>query len=473
MIAGDRSAQSEQRFFDQFFRAAPPEVDVEAIRRKWLSLRPPYQVDDRQLPLPVWVQRGFTETGEQAWAALYQDVGRIDLSRAFCVYVHIPFCANRCSFCDCYSFQLKRHRAQHIEAYIALLTQEMRLWSRLGTLAHRPVSTVHFGGGTPTFLGKEPFSRMVQDLRKNFCTGPQTEWALESTSSELTDEMFSLLDALGFTRLHVGMQSLEDPVRRLINRREPAAVALEKISRALEMGWVVSVDLIFGLPGQSLEGFLADVKNLAEVGVHGFSLYELQLSSRNRKFAEMHGLVNRGHLANYFLFQAGAHLLASLGYNKNLFNHFANEKDENLYATFPGRGEDCLALGTIADGVFGDYHYRHPTYKTYCRRVSEEFPALEGGLRRNELENRLQPIITAILGGSIPPELFSYLEVKVGDSDETLLHRWLNLALLEEDADGGHLRLTANGSWFTGNMLSQLLWLQRDAPMVFDQIRKE
>jgi coproporphyrinogen III oxidase-like Fe-S oxidoreductase len=461
MIAGDRSAQSEQPFFDRFFRAAPPEMDVKAIRREWLALRPPYRVDDRRLPLPVWVQRGFTETGEQAWGVLCRDVGRIDLSRAFCIYVHVPFCANRCNFCDCYSFRLKRHRTRHIEAYIALLTQEMRLWSQLSTLAHRPVSTVHFGGGTPTFLGEGPFSRLVQNLSEHFCTGPRTEWALESTSSELTDEMFSLLDALGFTRLHVGVQSLDDPVRRLINRREPATVVLEKISRALKMGWVVSVDLIFGLPGQSLEGFLADVKKLAEVGVHGFSLYELQLSSRNRKFAEKYGLVNRVHLTNYFLFQAGAHLLGSLGYKKNLFNHFANEKDENLYATFPGRGEDCLALGTIADGVFGDYHYRHPTYKTYCQRVSEKFPALEGGLRRNKLENRLQPITIAILGGRIPLELFPYLEVKLGDSGESLLHRWLNLALLEEDASDGHLRLTANGSWFAGNMLSQLLTLAK------------
>jgi coproporphyrinogen III oxidase-like Fe-S oxidoreductase len=453
---------AEQRFFDQFFRAAPPEVDVEAIQREWLALRPPYRIDDRRLPLPVWVQRGFTETGEQGWAILCRDVGRIDLSKAFCIYVHIPFCASRCSFCDCYSFQLKRHRERHIEAYIALLTQEIRLWSRLGTLAHRPVSTVHFGGGTPTFLREKSFRRLVQNLRESFHTGPQTEWALESTSSELTDEMFSLLDALGFTRLHVGVQSLENPVRRLINRREPAAIVLEKISRALRMGWVVSVDLICGLPGQSLEGFLSDVKTLAGAGVHGFSLYELQLSSRNRKFAEKHGLVNRRHLTNYFLFQAGAHLLASLGYKKNLFNHFADEKDENLYATFPSRGEDCLALGTIADGVFGDYHYRHPTYKTYCQRVSEKFPALEGGLRRNKLENRLQPIITAILGGSVPPELFPYLEVKLDDSGESLLHRWLNLALLKEDAKDSHLRLTANGSWFAGNMISQLFWLRRD-----------
>lgn len=445
----------EQPSFDQLFRSAPAEIDVEAIRREWLALKRPYRVDDRRLPLPVWARRGFTETGEQAWAVLRRDVGRIELARPFCIYVHIPFCASRCSFCDCYSFRLNRHRARHIEAYLALLAQEMRLWSRLGTLACRPVSTVHFGGGTPTFLGEEPFGRLLQNLRKNFHTGPQTECALESTSSELTDEMFSSLDSLGFTRLHVGVQSLQDDVRRTINRREPAAVVLEKIARAVAMDWVVSVDLILGLPGQTLEGALDDVKALEAAGVDGFSLYELQLSSRNRKFAERHGLVSRGRLVNYFLLQGVSCLLASLGYRKTLFNHFARERDTNLYFTFPERGEDCLALGTIADGVFGDYHYRHAEYKAYSQGVNQTSPGLQGGLRRSALENRLYTLEIALLSASVAPELFA--DVLGREHSEPLLRRWREAALVEgEDPLSGRLRLTGNGSWFAGNMMAQL-----------------
>jgi len=444
----------EQQFFDQFFRSAPAEIDVEAIRREWLALKPSYRVEDRQLPLPVWARRGFTETGEQAWAMLRRDMGRIELTRPFCIYVHIPFCASHCSFCDCYSFPLKRHHTRHIEGYLALLRQEMLLWSRLGTLAHRPVSTVHFGGGTPTFLGEEPFSCLVQDLRGNFHTGPQTEWALESTSSELTDEMFSSLEALGFTRLHVGVQSLEDHVRRISNRREPSAIVLEKIARAISMSWIVSVDLILGLPGQTLEGALDDVKALEAVGVDGFSLYELQLSSRNRNFAQQHGLLDRNRLVNYFLLQGVSRLLASLGYRKTLFNHFARERDTNLYFTFPERGEDCLALGTIADGVFGDYHYRHLEYKPYCQSVNETFPGLQGGLRRTALENRLHPLEIALLSVSISPELFA--DVLGRDRSEALLRHWREVALVVEAPLSDRLCLTANGSWFVSKMMAEL-----------------
>jgi coproporphyrinogen III oxidase-like Fe-S oxidoreductase len=448
------ASSTAQQFFDQFFSSAPPEVDVAAIRQEWLALKPPYQIDERRLPLPVWARRNFTETGEQAWAELCRSVGYIDLTRPFCIYIHIPFCASRCSFCDCYSFQLKRHRTRHIEGYIELLAQEMRLWGQLGTLAHRSVSTVHFGGGTPTFLGEEPFARLVQHLRQNFDIDLQTEWALESTTSELNDEMFSLLSTLGFTRLHIGVQSLEDPVRQLINRRESTAIVLEKIVKAVAVDWIVSVDLICGLPGQSLEGLLNDIKTLAAVGVDGFSLYELQLSSRNRKFAEQYDLVKQSRLANYFLLQAASRLLASLGYRKTLFNHFAREKDTNLYFTFPERGEDCLALGAIADGVFGDYHYRHPEYAVYCREVGQSFPALQGGLCRNNLENRLRLLEIALLSGSISPQLFA--DVLGRDRSESLLRRWGESALVEDDIRPGWLRLTTNGSWFAGYMMAQL-----------------
>jgi len=446
----------EHQFFDEFFRSVPSEVDVEGIWRQWLALEPPFLVDDWTLPLPVWARRGYTETGDQAWEILRHDLQRIEATKPLCIYMHVPFCDSKCGFCDSYSFKLGRHQAQHINGYVALLEREMRLWSQQGNLSQRPVTTVHFGGGTPSFMGVEPFSRIVESCAQHFATSPQTEWALESTVTHLPPEMLACLHDLGFRRLHIGVQSLEDPVRRHIGRRQPAASVLAKASEVIELDWVVSVDLICGLPDQTLSGFLDGIKALWEVGVHGFSLYELLIYPQNRKWAERYGLTNRGHLANYLMFQAGASYLDALGYKKNLFNHWANERDENLYFTFPSRGGDLLALGTIADGVFSDYHYRHPTYNHYRRSMSDLFPALEGGLRRNALENQLHPLTTAILAGRIPPTLRSSFEVRLTNSGDALLQQWLDLALLEESDADNHLYLTTSGSWFAGNMVSQL-----------------
>jgi oxygen-independent coproporphyrinogen-3 oxidase len=215
----------------------------------------------------------------------------------------------------------------------------------------------------------------------------------------------------------------------------------------------VSVDLIVGLPGQTIEGLVADVRRLVDLGVNGFSLYELQLSPRNRPFALAHSLENRDRLQAYMQIQIASQLLQSLGYRKTLFNHFADDRDTNLYFTFPERGEDCLALGTVADGSFGDYHYRHPEYAAYRRAVTAGFPGLEGGLRRSTQENQLHRLTTALLAGRVPAALLDTLGSRV------LLERWQAAELLEEQEDGT-LHLTGNGSWFVGNMISEMLALK-------------
>jgi coproporphyrinogen III oxidase-like Fe-S oxidoreductase len=460
----------EERHFDRFFQGTPPEVDVEGIRRRWLALEPPYMVDDWTLPLPVWAKRGYTETGAEAWDILHHQLYGNTALNPLCVYLHIPFCSSKCGFCDSYSFKLGRRKGQHINEYVSLLEQELHVWSQRGNLSQRPVTTVHFGGGTPSFMGVEPFSRIVAGCREYLSIMPETEWALESTVTHLGPEMLACLHELGFRRLHLGVQTLEDLVRKHIGRRQTAEKVLAKTAEIVEMGWVVSVDLICGLPDQTLEGFLEGIKALWEAGVHGFSLYELLIYPQNWKWAERYGLTERTHLANYWMFQAGASFLEGLGYNKNLFNHWADAKDENVYFTFPTRGEDLLALGAIADGVFGDYHYRHPGYNRYRRIASEKFPGLEGGTRRNGLENALHPLTTAILAGSIPPELVSTLEVRWPEASEALLQRWLELELMERRDQDGHLCLTSSGSWFAGNMISQLVALYD--PLVPSQIGK-
>lgn len=192
-----------------------------------------------------------------------------------------------------------------------------------------------------------------------------------------------------------------------------------------------------------------DVKTLMAAGVNGFSLYELLIYPQNRKWAAAHGLTERSHLPNYLMFQAGASVLTAHGFQKNVFNHWADSRDKNVYFTFPTRGEDCLAVGTIGDGVFGDYHYRHPRYAAYLRQAHAAAPGLEGGLRRTPAENELLPLTTAVLSGHIPAHLLPDLQRR------SLMERWQRLALVEPASAGG-LALTTNGAWFAGNMIRDL-----------------
>lgn len=406
----------------------------------------PFPLGQRSLPRPVWAERGYDEQGTEAWRRLSERLASSHDRGPISVYVHVPFCDRRCAFCDCYSVALGPRSQHKQEEFAGALVAEIEAWSRLGELGRRPVTTVHFGGGTPSFLSRAVFARILEACRACLAVTPLTEWALESTSSPLGDEYLEQLREWGFTRLHVGVQTLEDGVRRAIGRREPGQAVVEKVSRALELGLVVSADLVYGLPDQTQAGLLGSLERLVALGVDGFSLYQLQISSRNRRFLERRGMTAQDAVRDYGLFQAADRYLTGGGYRKNHFVHYAKPRDGNLYYTHAGRGEDLLALGPSADGVFGTYHYRHPEYREYVG--GEVVPALEGGVLENDLERRVGPVVAALMTGSLPAGMFGEL------NGAGLAGRWLEGGLIERSGDG--FSLTASGSWFIGEMLSQV-----------------
>ncbi len=439
------------------------EIDLEAIYQEWQALRPPYLIQDRKPPQPVWGRRGFTANGKQAWMDVQATIDETDPNKAFCIYIHIPFCATKCGFCDCYSYRLANHRLKQVTTYLDCLENEMSQWGSIKNLTRRPVSTVHLGGGTPTFLKENEFLRLIRCCRETLAKGEQIEWALETTTSELCDDVPDMLDDQGFKRIHIGVQTLEDPVRSRILRRENASIVLDKIASGIARGWVVSVDLIHGLPGQTLAGLLQSIRALSEVGVDGISLYVLQVSQRNRAFIEQIGGFDPSQNQSYFMFQTASKFLQQLGYRKTLFNHFAREKDTNLYFNFPERNEDCLAIGTVADGVFGDYHYRHPEYAEYLRNVTDTFPGLQGGTRRTPQENKLFPVEVALLSSTLPYHLFE--ETLGAARCQKLFENWLSLSLvIPDDTEPCLYHLSSSGSWFVGKMIQQAHTLAVSTP---------
>jgi coproporphyrinogen III oxidase-like Fe-S oxidoreductase len=439
--------------FDDFFCDVPSSIDVEAIRNEWQALAPDYNVNDWRLPLPPWTQRPYDDSGSQAWDVVRQNLtDDRDLTKPFCIYLHIPFCSSKCGFCDNYSFKLGTHQDAHIQDYVDRLCYELRLWSEQGNLRYRPVSTVHMGGGTPTFIGEAALTQIVECCRACFAISPSTEWALESTVQSLTPSMIATMHDLGYRRLHVGVQSLQPRTRAEIGRRSSPAQVLEKIAATRALDWVVSVDMICGLPYQTLSGLIDDLEQLMAVGTNGISLYELLIYPQNRKWAQKQGLIERSHLPNYWMYLAGANFLESKNYCHNLFNHWADEHDDNIYFTFPMRGEDLLAVGSIADGMFGDYHYRHPRYAPYMQAAHSGLPGLEGGLRRTALEETFRPLTTRLLSGHIPTEMLLLLREV---SDTVLPEQWLAHKLVKANLQGGY-NLSTSGSWFVGNMIAEV-----------------
>ena len=430
--------------------SAEERLDTEALLAQWELVKERLGDERRALPEPIWARREYDHDGAQAWSAIAAEVASSEDAAPVSVYVHVPFCDRRCPFCDCYSRRLTP-RDQEIErAFEQAVLRELGAWASLGALQRRPVTTIHFGGGTPNCLRPDVLSRLVHRLRECLAVNAETEWALESTSSRLAGEGLDALCELGFSRLHVGVQTLDDVVRRRIGRRESAAPVMERLTAALKAHCVVSVDLIYGLPGQTLDGFLQTIGQLVAVGVYGFSLYQLQRGGRNRRFLERHRDPERSELTDYLMFVAAEQFLSAQGFAKNHFTHFARPEDENLYYRHAVRGEDLLALGPTADGVFNAYHYRHPELDAYLDLSGDGPVPMEGGVRELPSEQRTGTLVSSLMGATAND---AQLERLCG---RRLRDRWHRLGFLRQGGAAGELALTANGSWFIAEMIDEL-----------------
>jgi coproporphyrinogen III oxidase-like Fe-S oxidoreductase len=193
---------------------------------------------------------------------------------------------------------------------------------------------------------------------------------------------------------------------------------------------------------------MTTLERLYAAGMHGISLYRLNVSSRNRKFIEQQRDFIRDAVYDYVLFQAAHQFLIQAGYIKNHFTHFVRAEDRNLYYNHARRGEDLLGLRSTADGVFGAYHYRHPEYQPYISDSSPEIPVLEGGLTETPEECSFRPVITALMTASLSQTMIEEFQL------QPLLEKWLKTAFLTK-SDHAYI-LTANGSWFLNDMLAEL-----------------
>ena len=159
------------------------------------------------------------------------------------IYIHVPFCHRKCTYCA--FFSRVESGKWKVDSYVDSLLVEME--QRSGEQAH-PVRTVYFGGGTPSILPLAQLARIVEGLHRCFDLSRLEEMTLEANPEDLTPDYLAGLRRLGFDRLSIGVQSLDDDVLRLIGRRHTAAQALDAVENARRAGFGnISVDFIFGI----------------------------------------------------------------------------------------------------------------------------------------------------------------------------------------------------------------------------------
>ena len=172
------------------------------------------------------------------------------------IYIHVPFCHRKCTYCAFYS-KVESGKWK-VESFVDALIEEMR--QRKGEQAH-PIKTIYFGGGTPSILTIDQLGRIVKALRDNFDLSRVEEVTLEANPEDLTSDYLQGLKALGLVnRLSIGIQSLNDATLRLIGRRHTAQQAAEAVGRAYAIGFHnISVDFIYGI---EVDGFMESIETI-------------------------------------------------------------------------------------------------------------------------------------------------------------------------------------------------------------------
>ena len=196
------------------------------------------------------------------------------------IYIHVPFCESRCAYCDFYSTTLMRHRS----AYVDTVCRELQL--RLPELQGAPIETIYLGGGTPSTLTIEELSSILTSLRNFYLSSfnfQLAEITLEANPDDLTEEYVQGLRTLPFNRVSIGIQSFHDRTLRLVGRRHTAQEAIEAVHRCQRMGLTnISIDLMYGLPGETLDDWAYSLDQAIALGVPHISAYHLTYEEGTR-----------------------------------------------------------------------------------------------------------------------------------------------------------------------------------------------
>ncbi len=206
-------------------------------------------------------------------------------------YLHVPFCASRCGYCDFNTYTAKELGGGASQAsYAETAVREVHLARRVLGDLDRPVDTVFFGGGTPTLLSADDLGKMLAAVRDEFGLAADAEVTTEANPESVDPQYLEDLLAAGFTRVSFGMQSASSHVLKILDRQHTPGRALEAVKEATAAGFEhVNLDLIYGTPGESLDDWRASLESALSAEPDHVSAYALivedgtQLARRIRR----------------------------------------------------------------------------------------------------------------------------------------------------------------------------------------------
>ena len=287
----------------------------------------------------------------------------------FGIYIHIPFCRQKCFYCDFPSFAGKERM---IGPYLEALEQEMgqvrqRLWDRgeavFGSDGKLAPGTIYIGGGTPTVLETVALPDVFYLLQKHIDVEHAGEITIEANPGTVDGEKLRLLHGFGINRLSLGVQSFDDGCLKAIGRIHSGQEAAEAVAEAQDAGFAnISVDLMYGLPGQDMNMLRESVETALSLGVQHISIYGLQLEE-GTVFDKLHQqgkLVLPSDELTEEMYDYITAFLPERGYYRYEISNFALPGYESRHNLSYWQDVPYLGFGSGAHSYWGECRYQNP-----------------------------------------------------------------------------------------------------------------
>ncbi|MFA9276407.1 MAG: radical SAM family heme chaperone HemW [Rhodoluna sp.] len=298
--------------------------------------------------------------------------------RTMSAYVHVPFCRVRCGYCDFNTYTATELRGTSQSTYIDELAREIELSGEVLARSELPVralTSVFFGGGTPTLLPAEDLVRALELLRTQHAFAPGVEITTEANPDTITGDYVRKLAAAGFTRLSLGMQSAVPSVLATLDRTHNPASVAHAVSLAQQAGLEVSIDLIYGTPGETLEQWQESVEAAISLGTGHISAYALIIEDGTA----LERRIRRGELPvpdddlEADMYELAEELLSAAGFQWYEVSNWARSPHQrSVHNLTYWQGNDWWGYGPGAHSHIGGVRFwnvKHPA--AYAQRLAD------------------------------------------------------------------------------------------------------
>lgn len=298
------------------------------------------------------------------------------------LYIHIPFCAKRCLYCDFFSNTEMKYKKPYINAII----REMEL--RHDYINGEPLETIYFGGGTPSQLQPSDFKRIFDAIGQLFDINSCKEITLEANPDDMTPQYIKELRTLPFNRISMGVQSFKEEDLRFLNRRHTKEQALRAVELCKENGLHnISIDLIYGLPGQTLGEWESNLEKVIHLDIPHISAYHLIYEEGTALYKLMQaGKVQQAdEELSVSLFSTLIDKLTEAGYQHYEISNFARPSYFSMHNSSYWTGKKYLGLGPSAHSFNGmEREWNISSLPLYLKGISDGKPEIE----KEELDKR-------------------------------------------------------------------------------------